>query len=92
MITGNPYLMQQLLFASIQRALQEAARDEIIAASVESAEAGAAVTIDTPMLSATEEDFLSPLVASLLRLTPGTLILSTEGERTIFRYRFSGGI
>jgi C4-dicarboxylate-specific signal transduction histidine kinase len=92
MITGNPFLMQQLLFASIQRALQEAGRDEIIAVDVAGAASGAQVISDTPKLSLTGEEFVTPLIKSFLQLAPGTLEVTAEGERTVFRYHFSGGV
>jgi C4-dicarboxylate-specific signal transduction histidine kinase len=90
-ITGNPFLMQQLVFASIQRALQDAGRDEVIAVSVAGAASGAEVTIDTPELAMTQDESVSPLITSLLRLAPGTLAITAESGRTVFRYHFSGG-
>ncbi len=92
MITGNPFLMQQLLFASIQRALQDAQRDDVVIVRVAGAAAGAEVAVDAPELPLTGDEFISPLIASLLRLAPGTLEVTTESGRTIFRYRFSGGV
>lgn len=91
MITGNPFLMQQLVFASIRRALQDAGRDEVIAVSVAGSASGAEMTIDSPELAMTQDDFVSPLIKLLLQLAPGTLAISAEGGRTAFRYHFSGG-
>lgn len=90
-ITGNPFLVQQLLFASIQRSLQDAKRDDIIVVRVAGAQAGAEVIVEAPELPITEDDFVSPLVATLLHLAPGTLEVTTDNARTIFRYHFSGG-
>jgi C4-dicarboxylate-specific signal transduction histidine kinase len=91
MVNGNPFLVQQLIFASIQRALQDAGRDETISVRVESAKSGAEVNVDAPQFELSRDEFVSPLMALLLRLAPGTLELSAEQNRTIFRYHFSGG-
>jgi len=92
MITGNPFLMQQLVFASIQRGLQDAGRDETIVVTITSEASGAEVAVDTPEFSITEEEFISPLIQTLLRLAPGTLEIANDNGRTMFRYRFSGGV
>jgi len=92
MITGNPFLMQQLVFGSIQRALQDAGKDDIIAVTVASAASGAEVIIETPKVSLAGDEFASPLVKSLLQLAPGTLEVTTENARTKFHYHFSGGV
>lgn len=92
MITGNPFLMQQLLFASIKRGLQDAGRDMTIIVTVAGAESGAEVTIDAPEVSSAGEEFVSPLIETLLRLTPGTLEMRSGEARTQFNFRFSGGV